>query len=402
MNMISTPTQASVPAGNPFKVSNISGGEARMDLAAQWIARPHDERFTNLSDMRQHLHHRSTETFETRLPTRGIEIFAPAPKETADTKKLFLGLPGGREVSPTHWSFGQIASLAKAPAGYLRSLPSQIASDALNYGLRFQRDVEEVKLYGRDRLDLRAATGPSYGRIHDYEIIEAVQQIAGEGTGDMRWKVPGVMDWRTMIYDPNVPVTKDTTTLFASDRDMFIFLVDDRNPISIGKLPNGDDDLMFRGFYIQNSEVGAKALKIAAFYLRPICCNRIMWGVEHFEEISIRHTSLAPSRFIDEAQPALKGFAEGHTTRLLEGVEKAKSAQLASDEGEALDFLTNRGFSRKKALEILSDGERDEGRPVRSAWDFSMAITAAARAVPYQDERIAIELEAQRILDKVA
>ena len=42
------------------------------------------------------------------------------------------------------------------------------------------------------------------------------------------------------VYDPEVPVTKDTTTLFASDRDIFVFLVDDRNPIEVGKLPNGE------------------------------------------------------------------------------------------------------------------------------------------------------------------
>jgi hypothetical protein len=30
------------------------------------------------------------------------------------------------------------------------------------------------------------------GRIHDHELVEAVQRIAGNGTGDTRWKVPGV------------------------------------------------------------------------------------------------------------------------------------------------------------------------------------------------------------------
>jgi hypothetical protein len=46
-----------------------------------------------------------------------------------------------------------------------------------------------------------------------------------------------------------------------------------------------EDDIVFRGFYITQSEVGFKSLKVAVFYLRAICCNRIMWGVEGFEEI---------------------------------------------------------------------------------------------------------------------
>jgi hypothetical protein len=57
-----------------------------------------------------------------------------------------------------------------------------------------------------------------------------VQRIAGNGTGDTRWKVPGVLDWSTRIYNPHADVTKDTTTLYASDRDVFLFLVDDLNP----------------------------------------------------------------------------------------------------------------------------------------------------------------------------
>jgi hypothetical protein len=39
-----------------------------------------------------------------------------------------------------------------------------------------------------------------------------------------------------------------------------------------------EPDILFRGFYNTNSEVGKSSLKIATFYLRAICCNRIMWG----------------------------------------------------------------------------------------------------------------------------
>ena len=44
-------------------------------------------------------------------------------------------------------------------------------------------------------------------------------------------------------------VSKDTTTLYASDCDVFIFLVDDLNPSEVGHLPDGSPDLFFRGFY---------------------------------------------------------------------------------------------------------------------------------------------------------
>ena len=48
-----------------------------------------------------------------------------------------------------------------------------------------------------------------------------------------------------MTHNPFVEVSKDTTTLYASDGDIFLFLVDDAHPIEAGRLPNGDPDLYF-------------------------------------------------------------------------------------------------------------------------------------------------------------
>ncbi len=50
------------------------------------------------------------------------------------------------------------------------------------------------------------------------------------------------MDWSTMMHNPFVDVTKDTTTLYASDRDVFLFLVDDTNPIEAGRMSDGLPD----------------------------------------------------------------------------------------------------------------------------------------------------------------
>ena len=167
-----------------------------------------------------------------------------------DAERLTLALPCSEApVVPTHWNFGQLASLAGAPAAYLRGLPAPLAGINLQYGLTSHRD-EQVKTLEIEngRVELRAVTGPDYGRIYDHELVTAVQRIAGNGTGDTRWKVPGVLDWSTGIYNPRVDITQDTTTLYASDRDVFLFLVDDLNPIEAGRLPDGSPDLYFRGF----------------------------------------------------------------------------------------------------------------------------------------------------------
>jgi hypothetical protein len=392
-------TNASTSAA-AFSVGNFGKGESRMDLTKQWMARPHDQRFLSLDSLRLSVEGRAKRSKELLTPSKSIELLAPAVKTVEDTHRMTVGLSNGDEVALTHWSFGQLCSLIRFPASHYRDLPSQLVTDPINYGLRHMRSVEALKTYSTE--ELLAVTGPDYGRIFDHEVVSAVQQVAGNGVGDTRWKIPGTLDWASMKYDPETPVTLDTTTLYASDRDVFIFLVDDRNPIEVGKLPNGDPDLMFRGFYITNSEVGNSALKLCAFYLRAVCCNRIMWGVEGFQEITMRHSKLAPARFVEECRPALQGFADGSETKLIEGVRRAKEAKLATDRDEALAFLQGRDFSKKKALEILEIGEREENRPVRTAWDFAQAITAAARNVPNTDDRVEMENISRKILDKVA
>ena len=109
--------------------------------------------------------------------------------------------------------------------------------------------AELVKTLEADngRVELRAVTGPDYGRIWDHELVAAVMKIAGNGIGDTRWKVPGVLDWATMTHNPFVDVTKDTTTLYASDRDVFLFLVDDTNPIEAGRFAGRITGFVFPG-----------------------------------------------------------------------------------------------------------------------------------------------------------
>lgn len=49
-------------------------------------------------------------------------------------------LPGtDAPVAPTHWSFGELASLVGAPAAYLRQLHAPLAGINLQYGLTSHR-----------------------------------------------------------------------------------------------------------------------------------------------------------------------------------------------------------------------------------------------------------------------
>ncbi|RTL79119.1 MAG: DUF932 domain-containing protein, partial [Hyphomicrobiales bacterium] len=304
-----------------YKV-DASRGERIGRVSSEWFSRPSDERYLSLSDLFAAVRGRTE-----RSRTRTIESAAIRVEASRDdAERLLLAVPGSDSpVAMTHWSFGQLASLVGAPAAYLRQLPAPLAGINLQYGLSSHR-AEQIKTLEIEngRGELRAVTGPDYGRIYDHELVSAVQRIAGDGVGDTRWKVPGALDWSTGIYNPRVDITEETTTLYASDRDVFLFLVDDLNPIEAGRLSDGSPDLFFRGFYCWNSEVGAKTLGIASFYLRAVCQNRNLWGVEDFEEITIRHSKYAAARFAHEAAPALARFADSSPLPFINGVKAAR------------------------------------------------------------------------------
>jgi hypothetical protein len=382
-----------------YKV-DVCRGERIGRVSSEWFSRPADERYLSLSELSRSVRDRAD-----RSRTRVVEsalIHVEANRN--DAERLALILPGtDAAIAPTHWSFGQLAGLVGAPAAYLRQLPAALAGINLQYGLTSNR-AEQIKTLETDdgRMELRAVTGPDYGRIFDAELVEAVQRIAGNGTGDTRWKVPGVLDWSTGVYNPRVDITKDTTTLYASDRDVFLFLVDDLNPIEAGRLPDGSPDLYFRGFYCWNSEVGAKTLGMASFYLRAVCQNRNLWGVEDFEEITIRHSKYAANRFAHEAAPALLNFANSSPLPFVNGIKAARERIVARTDEDRTDFLRRRGFSKAETGKIIDTVLAEEGRPPESIFDFVQGITAVARDKPHQDARLDMEAKAKKLLDRAS
>lgn len=388
---------AARPAPKPYRV-DVSRGQNNSRVSSEWFSRPDDERFLSLGDLYDKVRTRADNATTRVVESRAVRVEA----RTDDPERLMLHVPGKSEpVMPTHWSFGQMCSLVGAPASYLRSLPAPLAGINMQHGLLAHRG-EQVKLLETQngRTELRAVTGPDYGRIWDHELVAAVMKIAGNGTGDTRWKVPGVLDWGTMRYNPVVDITRDNTTLYASDRDVFLFLVDDLNPIEAGRLPNGEPDLYFRGFYCWNSEVGSKTLGMATFYLRAVCMNRNLWGVENFEEISIRHSKFAANRFAHEAAPALTRFADSSPSGFINGIKTARERIVARKDEDREGFLRKAGFSKTETGKIIATVLSEEGHPPQSVYDFVQGITALARTRTNQDSRLELEGKARRLLER--
>lgn len=363
-------------------------GGTLMQASHQWASRPADERYTSLIDMDAHFNRVRERSAARVVASRKLEA-QPLP----DNKGLVIVGPNGAPVAPTNWAFKQLSQLAGAPGGYLAKLASPIAADCLNYGLQFSRDIEDVGVLlhkpDEGQAMLRAATGPNYGRIWNSSITGALTKNFGDGiSGD--WKVPGE-------FGHDVEVTKANTTLFAGDRDMFVFLADEKNRVDVPNRRNGLMGTAARGFFVWNSEVGDSVFGFATFLFDYACCNRIVWGVQGHQEIRIRHTAKAPDRFLEELRPALLTYANGSSKGITDTIVAAQKARIDGTDGKLDDFLSKR-FGANRVASIKAAHELEEGRPIETLWDAVTGATAFAKGIVWQDDRVKLERQAGEVL----
>ncbi|KAF2991184.1 hypothetical protein MJC1_01533 [Methylocystis sp. MJC1] len=146
----------------------------------------------------------------------------------------------------------------------------------------------------------------------------------------------------------------------------------------------------------------AKTLGIASFYLRAVCQNRNLWGVEDFEEITIRHSKYAASPFANEAVLALTRFVDSSPMPFINGVKAARERIVARNDDDRTEFLRKRGFSKAETAKIIDIVLTEEGRKPESAFDFVQGITAVARDKMHQDARLDFETRAKKLFERAA
>ena len=376
----------------------------------QWASRPTDQRFLSLIELQQKTRQWKSQSTGKVVPTKVLN-FEPMD----DHKGLKIVGQNGQAADVTHWSFGQLAGLAKAPAGYLRELPAELVADNLNYGLKFRREIDEVGVlltretvdvpvptFGGEtnsvsgpgpvsRVEMRAATGPNYGRIWNADLVDTLVNRFGNGIdGDFR--VPGE-------FGKRVPVTRQNTTIYASDRDMFVFLADEEHRITVPNRRNGESGSLARGFFMWNSEVGSTTFGLGMFLFDYVCMNRTVWGVQQYNEIRLRHTVSAPLKWLDQAEPMLLEYANSSAKPVEDTIKAAQAKKLDSDLD---DFLKSRKFSKSQISGIKATHEAEEGRPIETLWDVTVGVTAYAKGIQWQDERVALERMGGKVLDLVA
>lgn len=397
-----------------------------MDVSRQWASRPADERYTSLAELIAALRYRQDMTVEVTRPVAGL-VTAPGDDRMATAEQggqLYVrstnpgtGKPGGRSQF-THWSFGQLATLASAPASYLRRLPAPLAALNLNYSLAsagplaFSESgmtkmlVTDVRALGGDGAEgdrgsvVRRFVSETYGTIFDLDVALATRSALDDLDKRGMWGIPGTFGGNSgAAYTPYSGQGADTT-LYASDHDVFMFLADESRLLAAptGGYGTATERPMSRGFIIANSETGSRSLFVKFFTFDYVCKNRIVWDASILGSLRMRHTSGAPSRFLREVVPAIRAFVEGSDDPITTRIAAAQAATVGDGKPETLAaWLGAMGLTGTVARSATELAGVEEGR-TDTVWAAVQGVTAYARGVEYADDRVELETLAGSLL----
>src|SRR5438067_6612071 len=350
----------------------------------EWASRPPDERYASVHALyeaararRQQLEERTIETGEFRT-------------EAVDDDLAFRE-SSGRTAALTHWSFGQLATIAGAPPNYLRSLPASIASRAINYGLsRVERAQHQLFVADTAPWTVHAITSPRYARVHHDELASRVLDLMAQHPA---WHLP------LGYKDGEFGAERVPSGAYLGDRDMFLFIVDGNRDLDdpTDRTHGG----LFRGFILRNSDVGAAALTLDVFLYKFVCGNHIIWGFQHVAGFRRRHVGAsiqdAWSTSLQDVRTALD--ADTASDRAL--LQRATTQELGDSQEAVIETVLRRlELSQKQAAEAYTLAEAHETNP-RSVWGYVQGLTRLSQRTPWQDGRFALDRAASRLLTTV-
>ena len=366
-----------------------------MEAHAQWAKRPHDQRYHSLDELAQAVNNR-------RARSRAVDIDCSRIEAKFDDGKLQLN-GTIQPCEPTHWAFGQISQHIGAPANYLRTLEKEpeLLVNNLNFGIKNNPARDAVKFMTIADEDgtntLQAVTSTTYGRIWDADCVAAVQRIQERSGG--KFQSPLAYAHKRNA-DVNGFGSIDTGTieragLYASDRDVFMFLIDGGSRLEV----KNDRGGLHRGFIVFNSETGSRTFGLMTFLFRECCGNNIIYGAQDVNKLLIRHSSGGPYRFDAQAMPALKAYVESSTQAEAATINKAADLLICDGTFDKFsEFLNRSGKFTKAEIRGGYDFAKAEEGAAQTLWQAVQGLTAYARGFDWIDARVDLEKRAGALL----
>jgi hypothetical protein len=368
----------------------------------QWASRPNDERFATHIDLLNFLGRRREQSKEFDVDLSGMSA-----EESDGELKLRIG---GQSLGMTNWGFNQVCSNAGAPASYLSSLPPHLAAQCLNQTmLTGYSDSEGRVLVDTTGSRVRALTSRSYGRVWDYDLAARTHDLTGKG-----WKVPPARP-----ASRNAPGAREATAadclgsslvkpgdiiapagLYAGDRDMFIFMVNEDR-----RLDDGSDGGMSRGFFLTNSEVGRRALTITSFMYRYVCGNHIVWDAKGVSQVCLRHVGRdLDSRAVSRFRVSLREYADASDANDRLVLQRAKSLTFGATREEVVDVLFGKRVASRRLLDqaYTTCEQSEPSLNPRSAWGMVQGLTRLSQEdMAFADARADVDAAAGKVMKLV-
>jgi hypothetical protein len=389
-----------MPLGNGKGATNMES--TLTEASREWSTRPNDQRFATLQEMflATWFAADASKTYDLAQNRLSVEVNT--------TGGLELASPAG-PMKFSHWSFGQLCQRIGAPANWIRTLEPELAAQNLNAGLKRTGIGDDAQMYYRHTATgsnkLLALTSQKYGRIFNHDVIKTVMDLPGEWVSPLSMPKPGEptrpATEEDLKYGTNLQVGEPVSlkrALYASDKDMFIFLVDPNR-----RLDDGTDGGLSRGFFVSNSEVGDATFEITKFLYRYVCRNNIVWGAQQVERVSVKHIGRgAKDRAFGHLAVELKAYAESSAAADEARIKSAKNLSLGNNLEEVqLLIYNNKKITSKKnvaaAYELATIYEKEDGNP-NVAWGLANGLTRLSQQTPFTDERVALDKAAGEVL----
>jgi hypothetical protein len=353
----------------------------------QWASRPADERFASIEALYAAACAQRASSKAAKASWSDLEVGLDAAGDPV------LASASGGWARLNNWSFGQLASKAGAPVGYLSRLPGELAAECLNHGLAAARaggGAGEARLLVDQVEDgaplVRAMTSPEYKRVWNAELVERLLNLPGG------WKLP--LQYENGNWDgPLVP-----GGAYMGDRDLFVFMIDESKRIA-----DGTAEGLSRGFFLWNSEVGAKSFGLATFLYRHVCGNNIVWGASDYREFRVRHVGAAPTKVFEAVGPALIEYANASALDDEAAIARARTLLLGADREETVGRVVDLvECSRRLANDayMLAGAYSDVDGAPNTVWGMVNGMTRAAQLSKWTDDRVDTDRAAARLFTK--
>jgi hypothetical protein len=369
--------------------------------SSQWSTRPADQRFWTVEEL-----HAATLAHKESARTATVSN-SDLRVEAVEDQMHLVGRTGVPAML-TSWAFNQLCMRAQAPASYLRDLPTTLAAQNLNHGLKANlpnhNETTSVLLHQNGGYFARAVLSEKYTRIWNSDITERLVDLQQQGWTTPPARPANVDDDNTRICTAEQAKLSLTVRegdvigpagLYASFEDLFAFMIHPERVID-----DGSKGGLMRGFFVWNSEVGKSSWGVMKFRFRGVCGNHIVWDAKDVSEIKVRHVGSADDRAMDQLRVQLKKYADESDNDEQLRVDKAREFILAPDSKKLLDWVFEKGFLSKKAADVALKSVQPEvdGDPL-TAWGYAQGITRMSQLERNADKRVALDRAAGKILE---